>query len=81
MFDNKQVHDKQNVTPSPGHPPIDISRDLEFRPMNYLAEMEERIKHRIEQIEEEMDNTDRLMPKIETLNWVLNEILLLDREC
>ncbi|MGC1931014.1 MAG: hypothetical protein WA667_18750 [Candidatus Nitrosopolaris sp.] len=49
--------------------------------MNYLAEMEERIKHRIEQIEEEMDNTDRLMPKIETLNWVLNEILLLDREC
>ena len=52
--------------------------------MDYLAEVEERIKHKIEQIEEEMDNTherentDRLMPKIETLNWVLNEILVLD---
>jgi hypothetical protein len=54
--------------------------------MDYLAEVEERIKHKIEQIEEEMDNTherentDRLMPKIETLNWVLNEILVLDGE-
>lgn len=49
--------------------------------MDYLAEVEERIKHKIEQIEEEMENTyerentDKLMPKIETLNWVLNEIL------
>ena len=54
--------------------------------MDYLAEVEERIKHKIEQIEEEMDNThhrentDRLMPKIETLNWVLNEMLVLDNE-
>jgi hypothetical protein len=54
--------------------------------MDYLSEVEERIKHKIEQIEEEMDNTDkrentdRLMPKIETLNWVLNEILVLDKE-
>jgi hypothetical protein len=54
--------------------------------MDYLAEVEERIKHKIEQIEEKMDNTheredaDRLMPKIETLNWVLNEILVLDKE-
>jgi hypothetical protein len=24
--------------------------------------------------------SDRLMPKIETLNWVLNEILVLDKE-
>jgi hypothetical protein len=54
--------------------------------MDYLAEVEERIKHKIEQIEEEMDNTherentDRLMPKIETLNWALNEILVLDNE-
>ena len=41
--------------------------------MDYLAEVEERIKHKIQQIEEEMyntldrANTDRLMPKIETL--------------
>jgi hypothetical protein len=54
--------------------------------MDYLAEVEERIKHKIEQIEEEIDtsderqNTDRLVPKIETLNWVLNEILVLDKE-
>jgi hypothetical protein len=54
--------------------------------MDYLAEVEERIKHKIEQIEEEMDsthereNTDRLMPKIETLSWVLNEMLFLDNE-
>jgi hypothetical protein len=53
--------------------------------MDYLAEVEERIKHKIEQIEEEMDNTherentDRLMPN-ETLNWVLNEIVVLDKE-
>jgi len=49
--------------------------------MDYLAQVEERIKRKIEQIEEEMENTherentDKLMPKIETLNWVLNEIL------
>jgi hypothetical protein len=54
--------------------------------MDSLSEVEERIKHKIEQIEEEMDNTDerentdRLMPKIETLNWVSNEILVLDKE-
>jgi len=39
--------------------------------MDYLAEVEERIKNKIEQIEEEMrnaherENTDRLMPKID----------------
>jgi hypothetical protein len=54
--------------------------------MDYLAEVEERIKHKIEQIEEEMENTherentDRVMPKIVTLNWVLNEIQVLDKE-
>jgi hypothetical protein len=54
--------------------------------MDYLAEVEDRIKHKIEQIEEEIDtmderrNTDRLIPKKETLNWVLNEILVLDKE-
>jgi hypothetical protein len=26
------------------------------------------------------ESTDRLMPKIETLNWVLNEIVVLDKE-
>ena len=62
------------------------TRYTRIRSMDYLAEVEERIKHKIEQIEEEMDNTherentDRLMPKIETLNWVLNEILVLDKE-
>jgi hypothetical protein len=51
--------------------------------MDYLADVEE---PKIEQIEEEMDNTherentDRLMPEIETLNLVLNEILVLERE-
>lgn len=54
--------------------------------MDYLAEVEKRIKHKIEQIEEEIDvtderqNTDRLLPKIQTLNWVLNEILVLDKD-
>jgi hypothetical protein len=54
--------------------------------MDYLAEVEKRIKHKIEQIEEEIDatderqNTDRLIPKIQTLNWVLNEILVLDKD-
>ena len=73
-------------TPSPWHPPIDISRNQENLLMDYLAQVEERIKHKIEQIEEEIDttdqrqNTDRLIPKIETLNWVLNEILVLEKE-
>ena len=73
-------------TPSPWHPPIDKWKDTEFRSMDYLAEVEERIKHKIEQIEEEMDNkhergnTDTLMPKMDTLSWVLNEILVLDKE-
>jgi hypothetical protein len=54
--------------------------------MDDLSEMEERIKHKIAQIEDEMhntherENTDRLIPKIETLNWVLNERLVLSRE-
>lgn len=54
--------------------------------MDYLAEVEERIKHKIEQIEEEIDttderqNTDRLIPNVETLDWVFNEILVLDKD-
>ena len=53
--------------------------------MDYLAG-EERIKHKIEQIEEETDNTherentDRVMSKIVTLIWMLNEIQVLDKE-
>jgi hypothetical protein len=53
--------------------------------MDYLAEVEERIKHKIEQIEEEIDttyerqNTDRLIPKI-VVDWVLTDILVLDKE-
>jgi hypothetical protein len=50
--------------------------------MDYLAEVEERIKRKIEQIEatDDRQNTDRQMPKIETFDWVLNEILFLDKE-
>ena len=54
--------------------------------MDELAELEERIKHKIAQIKEKMHKTqeravtDRLWPEIETLNWVLNEILVLSRE-
>ena len=38
-------------------------------------EVEERIKRKVEEIEEEMGSTH-----IETLNWVLNEILVLEIE-
>ncbi|MGB7957164.1 MAG: hypothetical protein WCF23_24585 [Candidatus Nitrosopolaris sp.] len=50
--------------------------------MDELAELEERIKHEIAQIKEEMHKTqeravtDSLWPGIEILNWVLNEILV-----
>lgn len=80
------LYEQCHHPPSPGHPPIDISRNPEFRLMDYLAEVEERIKHKIEQIEEEIDttderqNTDRLIPNIETLDWVFNEILVLDKD-
>jgi hypothetical protein len=43
--------------------------------MDCLAEMEERIRHKIREIEQEMhntherENTDRLMPKLDTLNF------------
>jgi hypothetical protein len=54
--------------------------------MDELSELEHRIKHKIAQTRENMHNaqeravTDRLWPEIETLNWVLNEILVLSRE-
>jgi hypothetical protein len=53
--------------------------------MDELAELEERIKHKIAQTKEKMHKTQeraathRLWPDIEILNWVLNEILLVSR--
>jgi hypothetical protein len=38
-------------------------------------ELEQRIKHKMHKTQERVV-TDRLWPEIETLNWVLNEILL-----
>jgi hypothetical protein len=54
--------------------------------MDELTELEQRIKHNIAQTKDKMHKTreravtDRLWPEIETLNWVLNEILILSRE-
>ena len=54
--------------------------------MDELSELEQRIKHKIAQIKDKMHKTreraitDRLWPEIETLSWVLNEILVLSRE-
>ena len=54
--------------------------------MNQLLLLEERIKAKIHQTMDKMHETrertitDRLWPEIETLNWVLNEILVLSRE-
>jgi hypothetical protein len=51
--------------------------------MYELAELEQRIKHKIMQTKYKMHKiqervvTDRLWPEIETLTWVLNEILVL----
>jgi hypothetical protein len=50
--------------------------------MDELIELEQRIKHKIVQTKDKMHKTqervvtDRLWPEIETLNWVLNEILV-----
>jgi hypothetical protein len=50
--------------------------------MDELVELEQRINHRIAQTKHKMHKTmervvtDRLWPEIETLNWVLNEILV-----
>jgi hypothetical protein len=54
--------------------------------MDELSELEHRIKHKIAHTKDKMHETqertvtDRLWPEIETLNWVLNEILVLSRE-
>ena len=51
--------------------------------MDELIALEQRIKHKIAQTKDKMHKimesvvTDRLWPEIETLNWVLNEILVL----
>ena len=51
--------------------------------MDELIELEQRIKHKVAQTKikmhkaKEREVTDRLWPEIETLNWVLNEILVL----
>jgi hypothetical protein len=53
--------------------------------MNELSELEHRIKGKIQRIKHRMHKTqertvtDRLWPEIETLNWVLNEMLILSR--
>ena len=53
--------------------------------MNELSKLEIRIKDKITQTKHKMHETqertvtDRLWPEIETLNWVLNEILVLNR--
>jgi len=53
--------------------------------MNELSQLEQKIKDRIEQIRQRMHKThnraytDSLWIEIETLNWVLNEILVLSR--
>ena len=54
--------------------------------MNELEQLEQTIFHEIKQTEKAMrdtnlrEDTDRAMPRIDTLNWVLNEILVLKRE-
>ena len=54
--------------------------------MDELSELEQRIKQKIAQTKDKMHETqeravtDRLWPEIETLNWVLNEILVLSRQ-
>ena len=53
--------------------------------MNELSQLENRIKDKIIQPKHKIHKTqeravtDHLWPEIETLNWVLNEILVLSR--
>jgi hypothetical protein len=54
--------------------------------MDELQELEQRIKTKIAQTKDKMHKTqeravtDRLWPEIETLNWVLNEIMVISRK-
>ena len=53
--------------------------------MNELEHLEQTIFHEIKRTEKSYqdtnlrEDTDRAMPRIDTLNWVLNEILVLKR--
>jgi len=59
-----------------------IDKENQFY-MEELIELEQRINHKIAQTKDKMHKTqervvtDRLWPEIETLNWVLNEILVI----
>jgi hypothetical protein len=65
---------------------MNLSKEPEPSIMDELDELEERIIREIEQTEKEMrskdlrEESDRFMPRIDTSNWVLNEILRLERE-
>ena len=54
--------------------------------MDELEQLEQTIFHEIKRTEKVMqdtnlrEDTDRAMPRIDALNWVLNEILVLKRE-
>jgi hypothetical protein len=54
--------------------------------MDELEQLEQTIFHEIKRTEKAMhdvnlrEDTDRGMPRIDALNWVLNEILVLKRE-
>jgi hypothetical protein len=54
--------------------------------MDELEQLEHTIFHEIKRTEKAMqdtnlrEDTDRTMPRIETVNWVLNEILVLRSE-
>jgi hypothetical protein len=54
--------------------------------MDELSNLEERIQDKIAETKIKMDKTmqraetDRLWPIIETLKWVLNEILVISKE-
>jgi len=54
--------------------------------MDELEQLQETIFREIQRTEREMrdtnlrEDTDRGMPRIDALNWVLNEILVLKRE-
>ncbi len=53
--------------------------------MDELEQLEQTIFHEIKRTEKVMqdtnvrEDTDRAMPRIDALNWVLNEILVLER--
>ena len=74
-------------SPSPWRPSRDVPIRTQIQSyMDELSELEQRIKNKIVQTKDKMHTTreravtDRLWPEIETLNWVLNEILVLSRE-